>query len=87
MLPDEDRSQLRYILTGVLISCRHEPTIQQTIQRETANPLYLHMVAEELRCSAVSTAWPISSLVFLSMCRHVPRGAGSPWKRTTAANW
>ncbi len=46
--PDEDRSQLRYILTGVYCR-RHEPTPQQTIQRETANPLYLHLVAEELR--------------------------------------
>jgi telomerase protein component 1 len=45
---DEDRSQLRYSLTGVY-SRRHEPTSQQTIQRETANPLYLHLVAEELR--------------------------------------
>jgi WD40 repeat protein len=48
MPPDEDRSQLRYILTGVY-GRRHEPTHQQSIQRETANPLYLYIVAEELR--------------------------------------
>ena len=46
--PEDDRSQLRYILMGVY-SRRYEPTPQQTIQRETANPLYLHLVAEELR--------------------------------------
>jgi hypothetical protein len=44
----QERSQLRFILTGV--SMRHgEPTPEQTIERETANPLYLKLVAEELR--------------------------------------
>jgi WD40 repeat protein len=44
----QERSQLRFILTGV--ATRHrEPTPRQTIVRETANPLYLKLVAEELR--------------------------------------
>jgi hypothetical protein len=46
--PEDDRSQLRYILTGVA-SRRHAPTSEQTIQRDTANPLYLALAAEELR--------------------------------------
>jgi KaiC/GvpD/RAD55 family RecA-like ATPase len=46
--PDENRSQLGYILTGVYCR-RHEPTPEQTIQRETTNALYLHLAAEELR--------------------------------------
>ena len=46
--PEPDHSQLRYILTGVY-SRRQTPTPEQTIQRETANPLYLKLVAEELR--------------------------------------
>ena len=45
---EADRSQLRYILTGVY-SRRQTPTSEQTIRRETANPLYLMLVAEELR--------------------------------------
>jgi hypothetical protein len=45
---EQERSQMRFILTGV--STRHrEPTPEQTISRETANPLYLKLVAEELR--------------------------------------
>ena len=46
--PEPDRSQLRYILTGVYTR-QQTPTPEQTIQRETANPLYLKLVAEELR--------------------------------------
>ncbi|NLY02362.1 MAG: DUF4062 domain-containing protein [Rhodopirellula sp.] len=45
---EHERSQLRFILTGVRTRHR-EPTPEQTIQRETANPLYLKLVAEELR--------------------------------------
>ncbi|NUQ62866.1 MAG: DUF4062 domain-containing protein [Pirellulales bacterium] len=45
---EADRSQLRYILTGVY-SRQEQPTPEQTVQRETANPLYLKLVAEELR--------------------------------------
>lgn len=46
--PDEDRSQLRHILTGS--PCRRpQPTSRQTVPRETANPLYLRLAAEELR--------------------------------------
>ncbi len=46
--PEADRSQLRYILTGVY-SREQTRAPEETIQRETANPLYLKLVAEELR--------------------------------------
>ena len=45
---EQDRSQLRYILTG-MYSRQQTPTPEETMQRETANPLYLKLVAEELR--------------------------------------
>ena len=63
--PDPDHSQLRYILTGVYSrrqtpsvemgtgsDGREVPvpfSPEQVLQRETANPLYLKLVAEELR--------------------------------------
>lgn len=43
-----EQSQLRYILTGVY-SRWQTPRPEQIVERETANPLYLKLVAEELR--------------------------------------
>ena len=46
--PEEDHSQLRYILTGVY-SRTAQPTDRQVIERQTGSPLYLQIAAEELR--------------------------------------